>query len=570
VIRAMIGWGIFAFAVLQIYEPVMHGLRLPEWTLSVVVLTLAAGFPATMVLAWIFDLGPGGIARTAPSLDDTPSLARRFRVGLLLVGLGVVVAVPGLAWYAWQTRNQPAAEVKNTLAAGPSIAVLPFADLSPNHDQDYFSDGVAEEILTALSNVPGLRVPGRASSFYFKGKNAEPSEIARKLGVANLLEGSVRRSGNKLRISAEVVKASDGERLWSQTFDRELTDVFALQDEIARAVVAALSPRLLAGVAPPKKSAAPTNPEAYQLFLLGRSLSVQGTTESTLRSISVLEHAVQLDPGLAVAWVWMAVSNGNLAIRARGEEVQRLAKRARSEGDQAIALDPDGSEAYAQRAWIRMILDWDWAGAQADLDRAAAHQPVSPLTLNSQAILFQKLGRFQEAAAIELKVAESDPLNAIVASNVGTFLMNAGRLDEARDMMKRSLEISPGNPLAEEDVPVLDLVSGSTAAALEGFRKLAGPSRLAGVAAASHTLGREEESRAALAELERDHADEPFLIAGVRAWRGDKDGAFEWLERAYRQHDLRMRNVKVHYLLRSVRGDPRYAELLRKMKLPAG
>jgi TolB-like protein len=523
-----------------------------------------------MVLAWIFDLGPGGIARTAPSLDDTPSLARRFRVGLLLVGLGVVVAVPGLAWYAWQARNQPAAEVKNTLAAGPSIAVLPFADLSPNHDQDYFSDGVAEEILTALSNVPGLRVPGRASSFYFKGKNAEPSEIARKLGVANLLEGSVRRSGNKLRISAEVVKASDGERLWSQTFDRELTDVFALQDEIARAVVAALSPRLLAGVAPPKKSAAPTNPEAYQLFLLGRSLSVQGTTESTLRSISVLEHAVQLDPGLAVAWVWMAVSNGNLAIRARGEEVQRLAKRARSEGDQAIALDPDGSEAYAQRAWIRMILDWDWAGAQADLDRAAAHQPVSPLTLNSQAILFQKLGRFQEAAAIELKVAESDPLNAIVASNVGTFLMNAGRLDEARDMMKRSLEISPGNPLAEEDVPVLDLVSGSTAAALEGFRKLAGPSRLAGVAAASHTLGREEESRAALAELERDHADEPFLIAGVRAWRGDKDGAFEWLERAYRQHDLRMRNVKVHYLLRSVRGDPRYAELLRKMKLPAG
>jgi TolB-like protein len=570
VIRALLGWGIFAFAVLQIYEPVMHGLHLPEWTLSVVVLTLAAGFPATVVLAWIFDLGPGGIARTAPALDETPSLARRFRVGLLLVGLGVVVAVPGLAWYAWQARTPPAAEVKNALSAGPSIAVLPFADLSPNHDQDYFSDGVAEEILTALSKVPGLRVPGRASSFYFKGKNAEPSEIARKLGVANLLEGSVRRSGNKLRISAEVVKASDGERLWSQTFDRELTDVFALQDEIARAVVAALSPRLLAGVAPPKRSAAPTNPEAYQLFLLGRSLSVQGTTESTLRAISVLEHAVQLDPTLAVAWVWMAVSNGNLAIRARGEDVQRLAKRARSEGDRAIALAPDEPEGYAQRAWIRMILDWDWAGAQADLDRAAAHQPVSPLALNSRAILFQKLGRFQEAAAIELKVAESDPLNAIVASNVGTFLMDAGRLDEARDMMKRSLEISPGNPLAEEDVPVLDLVSGRTTAALEGFRKLAGPSRLAGVAAASHTLGRDEESRAALAELERDHADEPFLIAGVRAWRGDKDGAFEWLERAYRQHDLRMRNVKVHYLLRSVRGDPRYAELLRRMKLPAG
>jgi TolB-like protein len=548
----------------------MHGLHLPEWTLSAVVLLLASGFPVTVVLAWVFDLGPGGVERTVPSPGVSASLGRRVRLALVLVGLGVLVAVPGVAWYLWQARA-PASEVaaSGAPAPGPSIAVLPFADLSPNHDQDYFSDGVAEEILTALSKVEGLRVPGRASSFYFKGKGTEPAEIARKLGVANLLEGSVRRAGNKLRISAEVVK-STGERLWSQTFDRELTDVFALQDEIARAVVAALSPKLLAGVAPAKKAAATTNPEAYSLYLLGRSLSVQGTEESTRRSISVLEHAVQLDPGLAVAWVWMAVSNGNLAIRSRGEEVERLANRARAEVDQAIALDPEGSEAYAQRAWIRMILDWNWAGAQADLDRAAAQRTATPLAWNSQAILFQKLGRFPEAVALERKVAESDPLNSIVADNLATFLMNAGQLDEAREMLQRSLEISPGNPSAQEGVPTLDLLSGNPAAALEGFRKLSGTSRLVGVAAAAHRLGRAEESGASLAELERDHADEPFLIAGVHAWRGDADGAFQWLARAHERHDLRLRNVKPSYLLEPVRSDPRYAELLRKMKLPPG
>jgi TolB-like protein/tetratricopeptide (TPR) repeat protein len=557
----------------------MHGLHLPEWTLSLVVLVLATGFPVTVVLAWIFDLGPGGVERTAPAPGVAAAPARSVRLAVLLVGLGVVVAVPGLGWYFWQARTQaaaasappapPATPAPPGAGATPSIAVLPFADLSPNHDQDYFSDGVAEEILTALSKVEGLRVPGRASSFYFKGKGAEPAEIARKLGVANLLEGSVRRAGNRLRITAEVVKA-DGERVWSQTFDRELTDVFALQDDIARAVVSALSPKLLAGVVPTKKGAQTANPEAYQLFLLGRSLSTQGTDESTVRAISVLEHAVQVDPRLSVAWVWMGISHGNLAIRARGKEAERLANLARTEIDRAIALDPEEAGAHASRAWIRMILDWDWTGAQADLDRAIALETTSPLTWNNQAILFQKQGRFEEAATAERRVVESDPLNSIVADNLGTFLMNAGRFDEARAMLKRSLEISPGNPSAQEEVPVLDLVSGNAAAALEGFRKLAGPSRLVGVAAAAHTLGREEESRAALAELERDHGDEPFLIASVHAWRGDRDGAFRWLDRAFRDHDLRLRNVKVTYLLQPVRGDPRYPELLKRMKLPLG
>jgi tetratricopeptide (TPR) repeat protein len=333
-------------------------------------------------------------------------------------------------------------------------------------------------------------------------------------------------------------------------------------------VVSALAPRLLAGVAPAKKGAQAANPEAYQLFLLGRSLSIQGTPENSLRAVSVLERAVQLDPRFTLAWVWMGVSDGNLAVVLRGEEGRRHAQRAREEVARAIALGPEEAEALASRAWIRLVLDRDWAGAQADLDHAMKLEPTSNLALNNQAILFQKMGRFQEAAAVEQRVVEGDPLNSIVADNLGWFLLNAGRFDEARAMLQRSLEISPGNPTAQEGISVLDLVTGNAAAALEGFRKLDGSSRLVGIAAAAHTLGREEESRAALAEFERDHADQAFLVAGVKAWRGDADGAFLWLDRAYRENDLLLRNVKPYYLLQPVRRDPRYAALLRKMKLP--
>ena len=269
---------------------------------------------------------------------------RRPRRLLRVVGLTLfALAVGGGAmWAAGRLQARPdmgQASPGGPGAAGLSIAVLPFTDLSPERDQAYFAEGVAEEILGALSRVQGMRVPGRSSSFWFKGKDVEPAEIARKLGVSYLLEGSVRRSGNKVRISAEVVRASNGARIWTQTYEREVADVFAIQDEISRSVVKAVAPVLFAGSVslPPSRA---TDPEAYRLFLLGRYLNSQGTEESLRQAIDTLERAAAIDPRYAPTQALLSFAYGNLADTRQADERARLRSAEREAANRAVELDP--------------------------------------------------------------------------------------------------------------------------------------------------------------------------------------------------------------------------------------
>src|SRR5205823_4743768 len=244
VFRTLIGYGIVAFAVLQIIEPVMHGLDLPNWVLSATVIALGLGFPFALVLAWAFDVKGGRIERAG---------APRGRLLVALVIAGVVLGAPGVAWYFWRTHRVAAAP-----EGPPSVAVLPFADLSPAKDQDWMCDGIAEEILDALYTVTGLRVAARSSSFQFKNKSADVREMARSLGVSTLLEGSVRKIGDRIRVSARLV-SSEGYELWSDKFDGGVSDAFAIQDGIARAVVSALQLRMK-----PEKPAGTQNAQAYE------------------------------------------------------------------------------------------------------------------------------------------------------------------------------------------------------------------------------------------------------------------------------------------------------------------
>jgi TolB-like protein len=281
----------------------MHGLHWPDEVLSYVVVALAVGFPIVVSVAWIFDVSAGHIERTA----SAPEGLRGLRLALVLVGIGVLAAAPGIVWYfTVRGIGKPIATSATTTQTTPSIAVLPFADMSPGKDQEYFSDGVAEEILNALAQVEGLQVTGRTSSFSFKGKNEDLRSIGQKLGVGAVLEGSVRKEGNRVRVTAQLVKVADGFHLWSQTYDRELTGIFAVQDEIAHDVAGALRVKLLGGVTS-SRGRRTENLEAYRLYLLGKEHHQANNEVSGRLARTELEGAIALDPSYGAPWATLAI-----------------------------------------------------------------------------------------------------------------------------------------------------------------------------------------------------------------------------------------------------------------------
>jgi serine/threonine-protein kinase len=496
------------------------------------------------------------------------SAAGRLRLLAALLLLALAVG-GGAVWLAGRLQARPEAGTTSPPGPGPaalSIAVLPFADLSPEQDQAYFAEGVAEEILGALSRVRGMRVPGRSSSFWFKGKNVEPAEIARKLGVSYLLEGSVRRSGSKVRISAEVVNASSGARTWSQTYDREITDVFAIQDEIARSVVQAVAPVLFAGsvALPPSRA---TDPEAYRLFLLGRYLNSQGTEESFRQAIDTLERSAGIDPRYAATQALLAFAYGNLAEGRRGDERARLRRAGREAAERAVELDPESSWGYAPRA-LERLSDLDWQGAAADLDHAASLDPSSQFVLNARSIFLGSMGRTAEAVEVQRRAVEQDPLSAIHTSGLASRLVWDGRYAEAKEWARRAEELSPGmaGPIWIQGWAAL--LGGDAAQALAIFEKVPVPQRMVGTAAALGALGRLPECKEAVQQLERDYPDEPIMIAGARAGCGDIDGAFGSIEIAVQARERGLSALRIIIYLRPLRSDPRFPALLRRLGFP--
>jgi adenylate cyclase len=445
-----------------------------------------------------------------------------------------------------------------------SIAVLPFVDMSEKKDQEYFSDGLAEELLDLLAQVPDLKVPARTSSFYFKGKQVTIAEIAKALGVAHVLEGSVRRAGNSVRVTVQLIQTDNGYHLWSKTFDRDFKDIFKVQDEIAAAVVETLKLRL----APTHAVAAFRSPntEAYTQYLLGRHFHLRGTADGYRRSVEAYGKSIVLDPHYAAAYSGLAVSEALLG-DITGDAA--MLKRAESDADKAISLAPESADAYSARGDLRATFSWDWNGAQEDLSKALLLDPADTTVQLRYGNLMESLGRLPEAIAAEKKAAELDPLAASAWGNLAHSLISSKDYPAAAEALRRALEIQPDLTSGLYDLARLQLLQGNTAEALAVFLKIDDPGlRLCGVSMAEHTLGRAKESQQALDELiAKEAQDAAYQIAGVYAWRLENDKAFEWLERAYRQRDGGLADVKSDPLLESLHGDPRYKAFLRKMKL---
>ncbi|HEX9186121.1 MAG TPA: tetratricopeptide repeat protein, partial [Vicinamibacteria bacterium] len=447
-------------------------------------------------------------------------------------------------------------------ASTPSIAVLPFADMSPGKDQEYFADGVAEEILNALTHVRGLKVVGRTSSFSFKGKGVDLPTVGRRLGVAHLLEGSVRREGNRVRISAQLVKADDGYHLWSQTYDRELAGVFQVQDEVARRVVAALEVRLLGGGSPGAPRPAPTtSAEAYDLYLQGRQHHQRLSYETFGLAVRAYERALDLDPTFAPAWAALGRSLLYDARRAatRGEE-RALQLRALAAAEKALELAPDLVEGLRARGFLRQTVAWDWEGARADLERAVRLYPGDPGSWTAYGILLDNLGRPAEAIAAVERAVSLDPLGGAWLK-LGQVQEGAGRLDLARASLERARRILPESPIPRWGLAGLDLLEGRAREALVVFEELAagGVASQKDVARALHSLGREADAVAALEKLKtRQPRVRPLDVASACAWMERPDCAFEWLDRAWQERDGELGEAfRTRPDWRPLHGDPR-------------
>ena len=575
VFRTLLGYGIAVFATLQVAEPVIHGLDLPDWSLTLVVVALAAGFPVAAALAWIFDLTPRGLERTAPlpSQDGLPAMnLGGTRLVLLLVGLAVGGGVPGLVVYAAFFRAGAPARTARATGA-PSIAVLPFADLSATRDQGYLADGVAEEILNALARVQGLRVVARTSSFSFRGEAVDLRAVASRLRVTSVLEGSLRRDGNRIRVSASLVSAPDGTTLWTETFDRELGGVLAVQDEIAGAVTEALAPRLLPGRAAAPAGAASSSSEAYREFLLGRHLAARLTPEATKQAIATLEHAIELDPRFAPAWAALAAALWSSADRDADtkELVDSFTRRALDAAERAVDLGPDIADGYVVRGDLRSDALWEWKGALADLERATQLAPGDAPARLALARITALLGRPREALAEAERAIDLDPLSVAAWSEMGHLRMQLGDWRGARDAYERAAAIDPGDFIwIPRRLAQIDLMEGRPAAALARFERV--PHvwvRETGLAMARFSLGDRAGSDAALADLVATSADTSALqVAQVHAWRGEDAEALTWLERARQQRDTGLSNLAGDIHFTHLRADPRFQDVLRRMGLP--
>ena len=487
---------------------------------------------------------------------DRPRLSP-LRIALsCTAALVVIVALAGF----WRTSRKPSPP-----PVPSSVAVLPFADLSPEKNQSYLSDGMAEELLNELAKTPGLHVAARTSSFQFRNPGADLADIARQLGVATILEGSVQRDGKRVRISAELVKAADGFQLWAGKYDRDVNDVFAVQDEIARAISGELRVRLLdtpAG-APPRG----TTPEAYNAYLQGRYFYEHRTIDDLARAEEYFQQAVQLDPGFARGWSALA-----WALIARTEAAEGSAsfdegyRSAQSAAQRALQLDPNLAEAHAAIGRIRRSY-WDWTGARAAFDKALALEPQNAVVLLGASGLQASLGNFDEALALNRRAVALDPLSVVAHLSLGMHAYYAGQQQLARDALQKALAISPNSPEAHYLLGLVYLEQSRAQQALAEFEKDQSSSeRSVGEALAYAALQRGPQADAALQQLIANYQGQAaYQIAEVYAFRGDSGHALKWLEVARAHRDAGLSGLQGDPLLKNLAGDARFSAFLQAL-----
>jgi TolB-like protein len=454
------------------------------------------------------------------------------------------------------------------LAPDRSIAVLPFVNMSSDKEQEYFSDGMSEELLNLLAQVPDLKVIARTSSFAFKGKDVPIADIAKTLNVAHVLEGSVRRSGNTVRITAQLIRTADSTHLWSETYDRPLDDIFRVQDEIANAIVQALQIRLAGGELNRRKGGT-QNLEAYQLYLRALSASGLGTKRSVEAASAYLEQAIQIEPNYGQALATLAGVTMTKAEMGLVDPIEGY-ERARRLLVHALELSPENAAAHARLQYFYWAFDWDWAAAEAEGKIARELDPHDPDVLLAASMLSVGLGQWDAAEKSLKESLALDPQNAWTIWNLGNTYYLAGRFADSEAINRKLLALHPDFGWTRLSLGKTLLAEGKAVEALSFAEQVVDEGeRLQYLPVFLDAAGREAEANVAeQAQIARWEGKGAYFIAMTYAYRGDADRAIEWLDRAYQQKDLWLCLLFGEPLFKNIAHDPRFIAFLKKMNLP--
>jgi adenylate cyclase len=593
VIRVGIAYVVIAWLTMQFADVVLNNIEAPGWVFQAIMLVLAIGFPFVLVFAWAFEMTPEGLKKEKDvdrSQSITPQTGKKLNntiLVLMALAIGYLLfdkfSEKGSEPFSQETAVQTAEagdekrdptpveaiaqagnEADPTTSVDNSIAVLPFADLSPEKDQEYFTDGLSEELLNLLAKIPELKVAARTSSFQFKGKSGDVAEIGKQLKVAHILEGSVRKSGNRVRITAQLIKTDDGYHLWSETWDRTLDDVFAIQDEIAGAVVEELKVNLL-GEQP---TVAEANPEAYSHYLQGRYFFNRGDEDSWRKARTLLETALEIDPVFAPAWsslsevLWSLAGYGYI-------DINEGMLKARKAAERALELDPGLASAWVNLANLLSTVDWDYAAAGEAIRKALDLEPGNSTVQGLAGDYAKYMGRFDESIAHYKKAIELDPMYYSTYNRLSGAYIRIGRLNEAEEAVRKALYLQPDLPNVHGNLSDIHLRRGETEQALveaeqenepiwKGFQMIQ----------VLFALGRLEESDQLLQQYIDDNREFwAYQVADLYAFRGETDKAFEWFEIARRQRDPGFSWILSDPLLGDLYQDPRWEPLLESVGL---
>ena len=561
VYKVAVAYAVVGWLLIQVATSTFPVLEISNWAAKLVIAVVLLGFPIALVIAWAFEMTPEGMKRTEDVSPDEklPQWSRRKFAAFILV---VVICAAALLGYQ-VFRAKPTAASH----ADKSIAVLPLLNESGDPKDEYFSDGLSEELIAALAQIRELKVIGRSSSFRFKERKEDSKTIGEKLGVATLLEGTVRKQNGRVRIVAELVNAADGIELWAQTFDRELKDVFAVQQEIAAAVAASLKTTLLGPDQRPPQNSATQNAEAHNAYLLGHHHFLRRNIEDYRKAVGYFDEAIRLDPEYALALaerseVWTLI--GDLV----GESKTAWPK-ARSDAEKAVAVGPALAEAHAALGWVRFFTEWKFAEGLGELKRAKELSSANPTVNDLLGRAMVYVGNPDEAEKQVRHAVEMDPLASAPMNNLARILWYRGKLNEADAAARKSAELQPSSASSRRWQVLVAIRRGDGETALreaqlepdESYRRFE-------LAIAQQARGDRAAADAALADLMANNRGLDYQVAQVYAVRGEKDKAFEWLQVSFDNHDTGMLALLVDPLLDSLRDDPRFKALVAKMNFP--